>query len=709
MTATSDPREAHDSVADIPIPPLPHPPIPHPPIPGPAPTITELPSPTLGGAVGCDFRSGLNQLLFVEFSGKLSRMNLFPSATVLASGTTVLKGTWTFDLDTGTEGGVSSQADIWWDQMTSVDRQMVPQNGAGILNLGAVDFTTLSASGLQKLPYSTTPIPANNDATNKLVNGDVFAVHTSAGNFAKVLVVTYGYDLTIEWVTYQLDPMYEVLGTGYNQPEDVKASHDGVHAYVTERTGDLVKVDLSSANRAAATVVASGMTAPQQLFLDENAGVAYTVEYSPSGTLWRIDLASGSKTPVLTGLQNAVGVTLSLDRQYAYVSEQTTGPDGGRVSRFQLSNGQRVGLATELTSPFFLTWTDSTETALYCPLRDPANALVTVNTAGGSVSAATGLAFRPSSVAVVSPGFLLVCCDQVIEEVLLSSSTLQPNGPLLQSIGFVPFDWITAGGLADTTAFDPSYFYQVANAPFGGSLPVMVNFLRAGLDGASFYQVKVDGNLRTDVFNTAKWNGTEYVPAVFGPQMVGGNPGYYPVPSVSDLMLYIQPLPGCYMDSTNLTSAHTHTITVDFFDSGAHLLESATPLVIYVDNNPCSASMAPAAIGSSSATTDCGFLAYNPATKSTDDVTIAYTAGQPEGFANWSFSLIKAETGIASASGPVTSPPVPFSETVAAMLGTCTVAAFAASVYVAATATTGWSRCSQYDRSASQAFALAPS
>ena len=380
----------------------------------------------------------------------------------------------------------------------------------------------------------------------------------------------------------------------------------------------------------------------------------------------------------------------------------------GRVSSFQLSNGQRVGLATGLTAPFFLTWTDSTETSLYCPLRDPANAVVTVNTGGGSASAATGLAFRPSSVAVVSPGFLLVCCDQVIEEVLLATSPLQPNGPLLQGIGFIPFNWITAGGLADTTAFDPSYFYPVTNAPFGGSLPVMVNFLRAGLDGASFYQVKVDGNLRTDQFNTAKWNGTEYVPAVFGPQLVGGNPGYYPVPSVSDLMLYIQPLPGCYLDSTSLTSAQTHTITVEFFDVSANPVESATPLTIYVDNNPCSVSLAPAAIGASSATTDCGFLAYNPATAATDDVTVSYTAGQPEGFANWSFSLIKAGTTIATAAGPVTSPPAPFSETVAGMLGTCTVAAFAAYVYVAATANTGWARCSQYDRSASQAFALAP-
>ena len=42
-------------------------------------------------------------------------------------------------------------------------------------------------------------------------------------------------------------PAYRVLGTGYNQPEDVKLSVDGVHAYITERTGDLVRLALSNA------------------------------------------------------------------------------------------------------------------------------------------------------------------------------------------------------------------------------------------------------------------------------------------------------------------------------------------------------------------------------------------------------------------------------------------------------------------------------
>ena len=130
-------------------------------------------------------------------------------------------------------------------------------------------------------------------------------------------------------------PSYAVLGTGYITPEDVKISADGKTAYVTERTGDLVKVSLSSPGRAAAAVLATGMTAPQQLFLDEANNAAYTVEYAASGKLWRIDLTSLAKTEVLSGLQNAVGVVLSADRQFAFISEQLAGGTG-RVSRFQL-------------------------------------------------------------------------------------------------------------------------------------------------------------------------------------------------------------------------------------------------------------------------------------------------------------------------------------------------------------------------------------
>jgi hypothetical protein len=711
-TATTAPVVAPKTRVTLGKPVLPRPPKHFPlplPVPAPAPSDTvTLPTPTLGGAGGCDFRSAINQLLFVEFGGNLSALDRYPAAVVVSSGTAVLPGTDTMDLDTGAIGGSGAADAIFWEQLTATDRQMTTLNGAEIVNLGAVDFTSLAAAGLQGLPYGTAPIPGNDDSTNRLLNGDVFAVRTPAGNLAKVLIVSYGYDITIQWVTYQLQSGYHVLGTGYTQPEDVRASVDGAHAYVTERAGTLLRVDLANADRSQATVIASGMTAPQQLFVDENAGFAYTVEYASAGTLWRIDLATGMMTAVITGLDHAVGLVVSADGQFAYISEQTGGPDGGRVSRFRLSNGQRTALATGLTAPFFLTWSDAAQSSLYCPQRDPSNTIATISLSGGATLAATGLAFRPSCVAVVNPGTVLVTCDQVIEEVRLTAPGLQPDGPLLEGVGFVPFDWITPGGLADTTSNDASYFFQVHDAPFGGALPIMVNFVRAALEGASFYQVTVDGSVRTDQFPTAKWNGTEYLPTVVGTVSVNGVPGFYAVPTISDLALFIQPLPGCYLDSTNLADGVLHEVAVQFFDVSGAATTAADPLNLLVDNRPCAVTLAQAAIGASSATTDCGYLAYSPATKATDQLSIRYSAGQPGGFATWSFTMTKASNQIVSLQGPVPSPPV-FQESVADALGTCpTVAAFVAEIYATATATTGWGRCGQYDRALLEAFALAP-
>ena len=233
----------------------------------------------LAGAIGSDFRPAQAQLVFVEFGGKLSRLNLFPAATIVSSGTTILKGTWTFDLENGFQGDLDADSDLWWEQETDIARKMVPWKDARIVNLGVVDFNSVTAASLQQLPYSTAPIDGSNNASNKLVSGDVFAVRTNLGNLAKVKVVTYGYDMKIQWVTYKLDPAYAVLGTGYTQPEDVKVSTNGTHAYVTERSGALLRVALNNANRAAATVVSSGMAAPHQIVLDEAQNAAYVADF----------------------------------------------------------------------------------------------------------------------------------------------------------------------------------------------------------------------------------------------------------------------------------------------------------------------------------------------------------------------------------------------------------------------------------------------
>jgi hypothetical protein len=662
----------------------------------------------LAGAIGSDFRRAINQLVFVEFGGRLSRLNLFRSATVVNQGTTVLGGTFTFDLDTGVQGGVGPGQDIWWEQQTAVARQMVPQGAARIVNIGVVDFNALTADSLQMLAYGTTPINGSNNASNKLVNGDVFAVLTNQGNYAKVKVVTYGYNLNIQWVTYKLDPAYVVLGTGYNQPEDVKGSADGLHFYVTERSGELVRVTAPNYNRASATVVTAGMSAPHQIYLDEAHHTAYVVEFASAGRLWKVDLNTGTKAAIVSNLDHGIGLVLSSDLQFAYVSEQTTGPDQGRVSRIQLSNGATQKLATGLTNPFFLTWADATETLLLCPERDPANQVrgISVTTSGTNLLA-SGVPSRPSSVAVPTPGLMLICSDSVIEQVDFASGVFQPAGPLLMGIGFIPFDKVTSSGLADTTV-DPAYFYQVKDTPFGGTLPLMLNHLRAFNDGAAYYRVRVDGALRMDTWTDERWNGFQYVPQTTGPVNVGANPGYYPVHSLSELFLWMNPSLGMLLNSTNLTNG-MHTITLEFTNGAGTVIETSTPLTIRVNNQACSATIATPVLNGVSADPTCGVLKYGSNTAAS--ISMAFTASHPANFATFRFWLVKGVNALVvpgTTSGPVSAVSSPLSDTVAHLLGSCTVAGYAEYVYVWATINNGWSRQSQYDASAAIAFVLAP-
>ncbi|HEX5433624.1 MAG TPA: hypothetical protein VFY05_05260, partial [Candidatus Angelobacter sp.] len=155
----------------------------HPAVVPPTPLVTSPVSTQLigglSGAIGSQLRASHNQLIFVEFGGKLSCLNLFRPASVVSFGTTILKGTWTFNFDTGAQGAPGP--DVWWDQQTNVLRQMVPQGSARIVNIGITNFNALTPATLQKLTYTTTPIAGNNDLSNRLVPGDVFAVLTNEG------------------------------------------------------------------------------------------------------------------------------------------------------------------------------------------------------------------------------------------------------------------------------------------------------------------------------------------------------------------------------------------------------------------------------------------------------------------------------------------------------------------------------------------------
>lgn len=125
----------------------------------------------------------------------------YDSATVISKGKTTLKGTWGFNCEDGSLG--SDMADIWWEQQDEIIRFIVPMNQASITNLGIVDFDALTANQLFDLTYYTTPINGSNNNENQLIDNNVFAVKTNLGHYTKIKILEYGYDIYIEWVTYE--------------------------------------------------------------------------------------------------------------------------------------------------------------------------------------------------------------------------------------------------------------------------------------------------------------------------------------------------------------------------------------------------------------------------------------------------------------------------------------------------------------------------
>jgi len=121
---------------------------------------------------------------------------------LVSEGTGTLHSDKLFNFDSGAQ--VSSGGDVYWHQHpTATVHTLDPKGKAQLANMGVIDFANVTYQQLVGLSYSTTPIDGNDDSTNQLATGDVFAVLTNDGNHAKVQVTGYGYDLAIKWVTYK--------------------------------------------------------------------------------------------------------------------------------------------------------------------------------------------------------------------------------------------------------------------------------------------------------------------------------------------------------------------------------------------------------------------------------------------------------------------------------------------------------------------------
>lgn len=328
-----------------------------------------------------------------------------------------------------------------------------------------------------------------------------------------------------------------LLGSGYNAPSDIALSSDGIHAYVTEKPGTLLRVNLSNMNRAAATVVASGLNGIDQVALDESHGYAYVAEFT-GGHIQQIKLSNGAKSVVAT-IATPRGVLVTGDGRFLYVST-----DANTITRFDLVTHTHVVVATAgLHGPRHLTWADAGESTILFPQPNPTGTVLKADltTTPATVTPIAGpTAFAPYSVAVLSSNQLLIACATEVAEVDLTASVYTAAGPVFLGIGFVPADAThLPNGYADTT-MDPSYFFQVKDCPFGGTLPLMINWQHARSVGANYYQVFIEGPVGpplqlTQPFGDYLWS----VPLnQFELVMTSAAPGgYYPLRSLGQIWL----------------------------------------------------------------------------------------------------------------------------------------------------------------------------
>lgn len=133
------------------------------------------------------YKQGMAALLGLAM---LSGVATSAQAATVSEGVATIPGTFFFDFDAGSLAGAGP--DVWWEQMTTTSRALMPYSTAqlayvGQVGVGGLSFNALTVSDLEALTYSSTGI-SGGDVGSLLTANSVFAVKTDAGNYGKVLV-----------------------------------------------------------------------------------------------------------------------------------------------------------------------------------------------------------------------------------------------------------------------------------------------------------------------------------------------------------------------------------------------------------------------------------------------------------------------------------------------------------------------------------------
>lgn len=384
------------------------------------------------------------------------------------------------------------------------------------------------------------------------------------------------------------------VATGLSVPEGLALAPGGSAAYVTQGTGQLVLVDLGTNTK---TTLFAGLSSPHQLALDLGHNWVYVVERG-SGELSRIELVGYTKSSITGVLDHPVGLAITSDGNYAYVTE---GGTENRVSQVDLSTGVRTDVVTGLDDPFYLTWNNESQTALYLIERGAVNRLsridLTVSPATTSVIA-DGLSSPPAAVTVDPAQTLFyVTTDTTVTKIDIFADFLALAGPWLQGVGHIPSTRII-DGYANTPA--EYSFGHFVDSPFGKVLKVWGNFdaLVNAPYNARYYRVLISKGSASSYFKQAWniyiWNGVEYELLSISPD----SQGFYPIPGTSttdlnlifpahrNLLMRWETRSGNLVDGIGGEYNGKYTLELEAYDSGKNPLSltGTTTMDLMIDN-----------------------------------------------------------------------------------------------------------------------------
>ncbi len=141
---------------------------------------------------------------YLLLKGKEEKKEEEKDQSVYSQGQFQVRGTWGCDLDIGKETYVEDPStDFQWSQQTAVERYISPRNGAKFHVIGKVDFNSIKYSQLKSYSYSSDKINGSDNASNQIPQGTVVAAITNTGRYCKFRIDTYGYTLTITYLTYK--------------------------------------------------------------------------------------------------------------------------------------------------------------------------------------------------------------------------------------------------------------------------------------------------------------------------------------------------------------------------------------------------------------------------------------------------------------------------------------------------------------------------